>query len=104
MSQIILPTIKTKNFLWLVFHPIIYIIYLPLWALGILEWYCFLNYQFFWLLLTKIIYFIFIYQLYSFYIVWNYWEEKMNDLFWKTVWLILFGMLIWHLVYFKYYY
>lgn len=97
----ILPILKTPNFIWLITHPIIYLVYIPLWILAIINWDILLNYDIKWWILTKTIYFVLGYNLYSFYIVYHHWEDRMNDLFWKTVVLISFGIFIWTLLSFQ---
>lgn len=100
LVEILMPVIKSSLFRWLILQPFIYIVYLPLWGLGIINYYMMLNQSIQWLLLAKLNYIIAIYILYSFRTIY-YQEDKMNSLLTRSVIFVAIGMIFWILLSFQ---
>ena len=90
--------LKTKAVLWFIIHPLIYLVYIPLGCLGLFNYYVSLDKGNIWWWIAKAFYILLFYQFYALYIVFYHWENKMNDLFWKTIVAIVLGMLVWFFI------
>ena len=93
-----MPVLKSSQLAWLVSLPFFYSIFFSLWGIGILEYYCFKNTSLLFFFLSQICYPLLIFLVYSFWIVWYYWEDSMDALFNRTFAAIMFGIIIWILI------
>jgi len=91
-------TLKNKQLQWLLILPLFYSIYFSLWGFGILERDFFLNQNPFYFFLSQLHYFIALYIVYAFYVVLYQQEDKMNNLFNRTITAICIGIVVWFLL------
>jgi hypothetical protein len=91
----LMPIFKSSQFLWLLSIPFTYLIFFSLWGVGILESQLFLNPNPLFFMLSYLHYPIAIYLGYA---LWCHQEDRMNQLFLRTIWASIIGIILWFFI------
>lgn len=95
----IMPILNSNRFKWFALYPLLILIYGSLWAYAIIQRDIFLQDNLFYNSLSHLGIPIIIYNVYSLYLVLYRWENDMDNSFNRAVALIVFGMVVWFIVY-----